>query len=104
MRSNYSYRVHETGVIVIIDLDQGGKSVTNDAENVLAEVRDILTPAVFDAAPAVIYRDSDGIFDGMQFSPESQAVSFYAIHSPDEKVAISLALSMQIQPHSDVIL
>ena len=36
LRANYTYEIHGN-VIAIVDPDDGGKSVTNDAENVIAD-------------------------------------------------------------------
>jgi hypothetical protein len=56
-RAIYSRTVHGN-VIAIIDYDQG-KSVTNDAENVIADLA-----ASFDLSKyRVIYRDTRGIWD-----------------------------------------
>ena len=48
----------EDGVICIVDADQG-KSVTNDAEGVVAD----LARRGFDLSLPVIYRDTQGIWD-----------------------------------------
>lgn len=48
-------------VLVIYDLNMGNKSVTNDIENVLAEIFDQIDE--LQPIDAVIYRDSEGIFD-----------------------------------------
>lgn len=51
-------------LVVVIDLDQGGRSVTNDADNIVADLwgRQIIT-----AASQLIYRDSQGQFDQILF-------------------------------------
>jgi hypothetical protein len=60
-RANYSYEIHGN-VIAIIDPDDGGKSVTNDAENVIAD----FAANGFDLSKyRVIYRDTRGIWDEM---------------------------------------
>jgi hypothetical protein len=48
----------EDGVICIVDADQG-KSVTNDAEGVVAD----LARCGFDLSLPVIYRDTQGVWD-----------------------------------------
>lgn len=56
-RAIYSYTIHDN-VIAIIDHDQG-KTVTNDADNVIADLA-----ACFDLSRyQVIYRDTRGIWD-----------------------------------------
>ena len=51
--------------IVIIDLDRGGRSVTNDIEAVLATLDDQLGGL---GDRPVIYRDSEGLWDGVLHS------------------------------------
>jgi hypothetical protein len=48
-------------VLVIYDLNLGNKSVTNDIENVLQRIWDEIDP--LERIDAVIYRDSEGVFD-----------------------------------------
>lgn len=77
-QSDYDYHV-VTGqampVIVIEDLDRGGKSVTNNADAVYAAV---LAEAGYGPGEAkVIYRDSDGCYDGLALSDGK--VQFYPL-------------------------
>ncbi len=60
-RADYVYTLTDD-VLSIIDLDQGGKSVTNDIDNVIADVSAI--EGVDPQDLKVVYRDSDGIWDG----------------------------------------
>jgi len=83
---------HKSGVLVIIDKGTDERSVTNDAENVLACLRE-RDFALFDAAPAVIYRDSMGDFDGLRYDPDKNAVEFYPLNSSDAERAVEAALS-----------
>jgi hypothetical protein len=62
-RANYTYTVAGS-VIAIIDLDQGSKSVTNDMENVLDDIRAQIGDL---SGYSVIYRDSMGRWDGVRF-------------------------------------
>lgn len=57
-RSHYSYTV-EQGVVCIVDANDGGLSVTNDAENVIA---DMVAGGLLTTQP-VIYCDSEGRWD-----------------------------------------
>jgi hypothetical protein len=73
-------------VMVIEDMDIGGKSVTNDIENVLRDIREIhmdRTPdGDFPKLPRkIIYCDSNGIFDGIHATPEGAFISFYPIQT-----------------------
>lgn len=81
IRADYTYSVEST-IISIIDLDLGSKSVTNDMENVLDDIRaDIGDLAGF----AVIYRDSTGRWDGVRLIGRS--VEFYSINEADQQQA-----------------
>lgn len=62
-KADYSVDVIR-GIIVITDLDLGGRSVTNDAEGV---IKDLVESGGFklDTTP-VIYRDSTGHYDQLK--------------------------------------
>lgn len=94
--SDYTYHVRRDGerpVIVIVDLNLGRMSVTNNIEDVVGGVckETGLTPNKAE----IIYRDSDGIYDGV-LEHEGQ-LHFYSpkrnqrIKNEDEAVAAVLA-------------
>ncbi len=91
--ADFEYSVIDD-VLVITDLDMGGKSVTNDAESVLETIRENYENAGgFSVMPEhIIYRDSDGIYDGMTPGFDSKGnvalVKFYPIRSDDLKRAV----------------
>lgn len=58
-RSTYHYTV-EDGVVCVVDHDIG-MSVTNNAENVIADLAEILDLSKL----RVIYRDTEGTWDGL---------------------------------------
>ncbi|WP_461109939.1 hypothetical protein [Spirosoma koreense] len=64
-RADYTNTV-DGSVIAIMDLDQGSKSVTNDIENGLEDVRAELgdLAGYRTGGPAVIYQDSTGRWNG----------------------------------------
>lgn len=76
-RSDYTYAIFE-GYLVIIDLNLGGTSVTNNAEGVLKEIwsEGILPSSVL----GVIYKDTDGYYDELKISPEGRFRGFKAWH------------------------
>lgn len=80
-RADYTYTV-EGSVIAIVDLDQGSKSVTNDIEHVLDDIRAELGDL---AGYAVIYRDSMGRWDGVRLVGRS--VEFYSLNERDQHQA-----------------
>lgn len=67
-RSSYSYEIRD-GVVCIIDHDCG-KSVTNDAEYVIA---DLVGDGVAVNELPVIYRDTDGMWDQLLIKDRSFA-------------------------------
>lgn len=87
-RADYSYTV-EGSVIAIVDLDQGSKSVTNDIENVLADIRTELGDL---AGYAVIYQDSMGRWDGVR--QKGHSVEFYSLNERDQQQAASRLLHL----------
>lgn len=87
-RAEYTYTV-EGGVIAIVDLDQGRKSVTNDMENVLDDIRAELGDL---AGYAVIYRDSMGRWDGVR--QVGRVVEFYSLNETDPQQAAARLLHL----------
>jgi hypothetical protein len=82
-RAIYSYTVHNN-VIAIIDYDQG-KSVTNDAENVIADLA-----ACFDLSKyRVIYRDTRGVWDELLVDRTDHFAGFSSINERDLPAALA---------------
>jgi len=62
MKSDYTYVIdHNQRLVTIIDLDKGNTSVTNNAENVLVEIRNSSGSLV--EVYDIIYQDSSGMWD-----------------------------------------
>jgi hypothetical protein len=92
--SDYDYRIDRRAepVLVIKDLNKGGKSVTNNMEAILKRIA--ADEGCILAMP-IIYRDSEGNYDGV--TPSSNplgSVSFYSLSTTDEHFAIQKALEM----------
>ena len=87
-RADYTYSV-EGSVIAIVDLDHGSKSVTNDMENVLEDIRAKLGDL---AGYAVIYRDSMGRWDGVRLV--GRTVEFYSLNETDSERAATRLLHL----------
>lgn len=87
-RADYTYNI-EGNIISIVDLDQGSKSVTNDMENVLDEIRVEIGDL---AGYAVIYRDSMGRWDGVRLAGSS--IEFYALNETDGEQAVARLLHL----------
>lgn len=79
------------GIIVIEDLDAGGMSVTNNIEAVVAEAARRLE--VNPGACLIIYRDSDGTYDGVRASIGDGQYGFYHLGQQSEEAAIKAALT-----------
>lgn len=83
--------------IVINDLNEGNRSVTNDIEYVLWAIENYsINDAVEDAGGfrlsdfKIIYLDSTGIYDGVKLNGE-KFLSFYAIQENDLEEAFKKA-------------
>ena len=90
-QSDYTYRVTNDPVLVIIDLDKGGMSITN---NMAAVVTNIAADMGVDyrlLAMPIIYRDSMGEYDGVHLH-DTGAVTFYPLHTQNEFEAIQASL------------
>lgn len=81
MKSDYTYKVTEN-IISIIDLDKGGLSVTNDIENIIQDLRNIIGDL---SGYAIIYRDSMGIWDGIRI--EGETINFYSLNETEYEKA-----------------
>jgi hypothetical protein len=82
-RSVYSRTVYGN-VIAIIDYDQG-RSVTNDADNVIADLA-----ADFDLSRyRVIYRDTRGIWDELLVDRTGRFAGFSSINERDLPAALA---------------
>jgi len=105
-RSDYTYRFDqcadsvlaagEKPVLIIIDLDQGGMSVTNNIEAVLEQIAAKMNVSSYFLAHSgpIVYRDSDGNYGGVRIDG-SGTVRFYPLatrrHVTSETEAIELA-------------
>ena len=87
-QANYSFEA-VGDVLCIEDLGPHDmfKTVTNDAENVLEEIKKKLGD---DMPPVIIYQDSDGFWDGMEY--DDQRLEFYSLNTLDREMAIVKAL------------
>lgn len=86
MRSDFTYHTREAGgtsVLVIIDLDRGGMSVTNNIEAVVKSIAAELSEQTIKTP--IIYRDSEGIYDGIDGTYLDNP--FYSIGTTDEQAA-----------------
>lgn len=82
-RSTFTYTV-EQDVICIVDNDDG-RSVTNDIENVLA---DLVKDGVRLRGRRVIYRDSQGVWDQVELNGDLFA-GFRSVNETDKSAAIT---------------
>lgn len=87
-RADYTYTV-EGSIIAIVDLDLGSKSVTNDIENVLTDIRADLGEL---AGYSVIYRDSLGRWDGVRLV--NGVIHFYSLGEKNQQLAMNRLLHL----------
>lgn len=93
-RSDYAYHFVEfdgVKVLVIIDLDQGGMTVTNNVENVVMAIADEVGEDILNQP--IVYRDSQGIFDGID-GAQLYRYPFYPIGAKDRDAAVRQAIEM----------
>jgi hypothetical protein len=73
-------------LVVLIDQSRlGGRSITNAAEEVIAQVSRLVPDL---AKRRVIYRDSDGVFDELLLDAHGRFAGFGAIRARTEQGAI----------------
>ena len=79
-QSDFDYQIlgNPESVLVIIDLNQGGMSVTNNIDAVLSKIASDHCVAVCQLTLPIIYRDSEGYFDGVRVNRKGLA-TFYPI-------------------------
>ena len=82
MNSDYIYFI-KGKVLIIEDSDLGNLSVTNDIQNVLTSIKKDL-----DFLPeTIIYRDSEGNFDGVEHE-QGKFKRFYSVNESDLEKAL----------------
>jgi hypothetical protein len=90
-RSKYDYKVI-AGVLCVVDADEeGARSVTNDAEHVVAELHAL---GLLPPGRRLIYRDSTGQWDEMQVREGGLFVGF----APLRAKSLLEALAMVREP------
>ena len=63
VKSNYQFKITDD-ILHIEDLNYGGKSVTNNIENVINEIKEMIGDKIKKCH--IIYKDSEGIWDGIK--------------------------------------
>lgn len=87
-KSDYEWKANEN-LLQIVDLNTGGRSVTNDVENVINEIYEKLGEQI--KKFKIIYKDSEGIWDGINpvwGIKKCVECSFYHIGETDIELAI----------------
>ena len=64
-------------VVVIYDLNLGNQSVTNDAENVIEYLNNVIPEF---SSKKIIYQDTRGIFDELEINKKGQFIGFKSIN------------------------
>lgn len=80
MRSQYEWFVRPEipDVVFVTDLDDGGRSVTNDIEQVCAE---LATRGALSPGHRLVYRDSEGIWDEVMLDSACAFVDFLPLRA-----------------------
>ena len=85
--AEFSYSI-EGEVLKIVDLDLGNRSVTNDAENVLAKIQASESRSF--AGSKIMYHDSMGFWDRLAW--DGQDVRFIPLRETSERLAFEKLL------------
>ena len=89
----YIWHVASGGVLVVVDLDRDGwRSVTNDAEGVVADLAELL-PDLLARIPLVPYRDSTGRWDALCVDCGGAFSGFAPIDASSEADAVAWVLA-----------
>lgn len=94
MRACYTWHWHDDARDVVVVVDQRtGRSVTNDAETVIADLVAAGVPG--DGSVSVIYQDSIGRWDGLAVT-DGQFAGFYPLgmDATDEALAVRRARAL----------
>jgi hypothetical protein len=85
------------GVLLVIDENEG-MSVTNDVENVIC---DLIEKGLMKELPPLIYRDSEGWYDGIAWNfdllKNEVSVEFIPIRTKIQDVATQMAIGFRRQ-------
>lgn len=92
LRADYFIAEGFSGALVIMDC-LNGKSVTNDVEYVLQDMRKIYGDLT---GIKIMYRDSSGIYDGINHN-NGRFLSFFSINETDGNRAHHKLMQKQIQ-------
>ncbi|GAB3841110.1 hypothetical protein [Hymenobacter jeollabukensis] len=95
-RACFTYDTTQDRILYITDLD-AGRSVTNDIENVLADIAEWEEGLVL-ADHQVIYRDTDGVWTGVELTAEGRFSRFYALNVPTLNAAFAKVRSRAAEP------
>lgn len=99
MRSDFTYHTREAkgaSVLVIIDLNQGGTSVTNNVEAVVKQIAAELGEGTYKMP--IIYKDSTGTYDGIDGTYLENP--FYSIETTDEQEAAYSAATRYLEQNT----
>jgi hypothetical protein len=87
-RARFTAELVDDDLIVVVDLDlPNTKSVTNDAERVVATIADYVTIG----KRQIVYRDSSGRWDGIAVRREREFGGFVGIGAETREAAIEAA-------------
>lgn len=86
-KATFEYEVSDDNIVQIIDLDRGA-SVTNDMENVLADIAQAeCLPSL--AGCHIICRDSMQRWDGVRLDEQGRFQGFYPIGVAEQTQAVA---------------
>lgn len=94
-RSEYTYSIH--GKVICIEDLGGQRSVTNDMPHILEDLRKAgLNLSLYQ----IIYKDSQGVWDGVIPSKRSRYCDFYSINEERLQDALNKLFAMNQKPQA----
>lgn len=85
-RARFHIELDGDDVVVLIDRNEGDRSVTNDAEAVVRQIREVLDLT----ARRIVYRDTEGKWDGIAVA-NGEFHHFVPLRADDRETAVYLA-------------
>lgn len=100
-RADYDSYYYPPGLIVIIDKDLNGPSVTNDIENVIFDINANFHLGNFIWDCIVVYRDSDRMWDRVHVDQDGFFAHFGPIRKTDLVEAVRLVAGKTYEQYND---
>lgn len=98
--AEFDYKFRDE-MLVIYDLNRGGKSVTNDMENVLRIIGLENPDKQITPNTIIIYLDSEKKFDGVKYNGLDRSVGFIPLRADTEHEARRKYTALLLKPYEE---